>query len=145
MTARVTRPDGSTETLELFDNGRDAAGHGDDMAGDGIFTGVYTNTNLKGAYAFQVSAVIDKWRLSHDAHDADEKLESPRFMRETRVSAAVGDPGDRPTEPEDDRNPPRDWCRICCWLFWITLFLLLVALFFLWRCCWRNRLNRTVG
>jgi hypothetical protein len=143
LTARVTMPDGKSDTLELLDNGRDAAGHGDDVGGDGIFTGVYKNTSQKGAYAFQVSAVIDKWHLSHDVHDHDDKLESPRFVRESRVSAAIGEPGDRPKEPEDDVNQPRDWSRICCWLFLVTLFLLLVALFLLWRCCWSKRFRKS--
>jgi hypothetical protein len=139
LTARVTKPDGTTDTLELFDNGRDADGHGDDIGGDGIFTGVYKNTGQKGAYSFQVSALIDKWHLGHDAHDHDDRVESPRFMRELHVSAAIGDPGDRPAQPEDDLKLTMDWCRICSWLFFITLFLLLVALFLLWRCCWRKR------
>lgn len=143
MTARVTRPDGSTDTLDLFDGGRDASGHGDDIPGDGIFTGVYTNTGQKGAYGFQVSAAIDKWHLGSDAHVHDDKTVSPRFIRELRVSAAVGEPGDAPKQPEDDKptNPPRDWCRICCWLFLVTLFFLLVALFLLWRCCWAKRVR----
>jgi hypothetical protein len=141
LTARVTRPDGSTDTLDLFDNGRDAPNHGDDIPGDGIFTGVYKNTGLKGAYGFQVSANIDKWHLGSDAHKRDERIESPRFMRETRISAAVGERGDKPREPEDGRTTPpsRDWCTLCCWLAVVFLFLLLVALFLLWRCYWRKR------
>jgi hypothetical protein len=139
LTAKVSRPDGSTDTLDLFDNGRDAPNHGDDIPGDGIFTGVYKNTGPKGAYGFQVSANIDKWHLGSDAHQRNERLESPRFMREQRVSAAVGEPGDRPKQPEDGRTPVSDWCRACCWLAMIFLFLLLVALFLLWRCCWMKR------
>jgi len=142
LTARVTRPDGSTDTLELSDNGRDAPNHGDDIPGDGIFTGVYKNTGLKGAYGFQVSAIIDKWHLGSDAHKRDEKIESPRFMRELRVSAAVGEPGDKPKQPEDGRNPLRNWCTICCWLASVFLFLLLVALSLLWRCYWTKRAQR---
>jgi von Willebrand factor type A domain len=139
LTARVSRPDGSTDTLDLFDNGRDAPNHGDDLPGDGIFTGVYKNTALKGAYGFQVSADIDKWHLGSDAHERNERVESPRFMREQRVSAAVGEPGDKPKEPEDGRTPTRDFCTICCWLALVFLFLLLVALLLLWRCCWSKR------
>jgi hypothetical protein len=139
LTARVSRPDGSTDTLDLFDNGRDAPNHGDDVPGDGIFTGVYKNTGLKGAYGFQVSAIIDKWHLGSDAHQRNERIESPRFMREQRVSAAVGEPGDRPKRPEDGRNPFGDWCTICSWLAGVLLFLLLVALLLLWRCCWMKR------
>jgi hypothetical protein len=142
LTARVTRPDGSTDTLELVDSGRDAPEHGDDVAGDGVFTGVYKNTNLKGAYGFQVNGAFDKWHLGSDAHKIDPRQASPRFLRELRVSAAIGDPGDKPKEPEDTRpNPPTgDLCRLCCWLAAVFFILLLIALFLLWRCCWRKRL-----
>ena len=139
LTARVTRPDGTTDTLELTDGGRDAPNHGDDMAGDGIFTGVYKNTGLKGAYSFEVGGTFDKWHLSNDPHERDANVQSPLFMREVRVSAAVNVPGDKPQQPEDDRKT-RDWTRwenLCCWLFLITLILLLIALFLLWR-CWRR-------
>jgi hypothetical protein len=139
LTARVSRPDGSADTLELFDNGRDAAGRGDDMGGDGVFTGIYKNTGQKGAYGFQVNAVIDKWHLAEDDHDRDDKLESPRFMREMRVSAAVGERGDRPKQPEDGPTSSKDWWTKCCWFTGVFLFLLLVALVLLWRCCWRKR------
>jgi hypothetical protein len=139
LMARVSRPDGSTDTLDLFDNGRDAPNHGDDLPGDGIFTGVYKNTALKGAYGFQISADIDKWHLGSDAHKRDERVESPRFMREQRVSAAVGEPGDKPKESEDGRTPTRDLCTICCWLALVFLFFLLVALALLLRCYWAKR------
>jgi hypothetical protein len=157
----VTRPDGSTDTVDLFDNGRDAPDHGDDLAGDGIFTGVYKNTGLKGAYGFQVSAAIDKWHLSNDPHRRDENQVSPRFIREVRLSSASGEPGDVPKVPEDDRPPQGGggrgdiggtggtsgtggvhWQDYCCWLFIITLILLLIALILLWRC---YRSKRTHG
>jgi hypothetical protein len=161
LTARVTRPDGSSDTVELFDGGRDAPDHGDDLAGDGVFTGVYKNTNLKGAYAFQVSAAIDKWHLSNDPHRRDENQVSPRFMREVRLSSSSGEAGDVPKVPEDDRPPQGGggrgditgpggpsgtggvhWKDYCCWLFIITLILLIIALILLWRC---YRSKRTHG
>ncbi|MDQ2936027.1 MAG: DUF1523 family protein [Acidobacteriota bacterium] len=124
----------------MFDNGRDAPEHGDDIPGDGIYTGVYKNTNLKGAYGFQVNGEFEKWHLGSDAHQRDEKIESPKFLREVRVSAGIGDPGDRPKEPEDTHGnqPPRGWCRLCCWLAGIFFTLFLIALFLLWR-CWRRK------
>ena len=142
LTARVSRPDGTADTLELFDNGRDAPEHGDDIPGDGIYTGVYKNTGLKGAYGFQVSGEFEKWEVvAGDPDQPKEKVnvESPRFLREARVSAAVGEPGDHPTQPEDTKNPPRDWCRYCCWLAIFFFLLFLITLFLLWRCCWRKR------
>lgn len=150
LTATVSRPDGSTETLDLSDEGRDPTGHGDDVAGDGVFTGVYKNTNLKGAYGFQIGGTVDKWHQGSDAHKRDERLVSPRFVRDLRISTAVGQPGDVPKEPEDDRpgghpggpgGETGGWQRYCCWLFWITLFLLLIALFLLWR-CWLAKRRR---
>ena len=138
LTARVSRPDGTTDTLDLFDNGRDAPEHGDDTPGDGIYTGVYKNTGLKGAYGFQVSGEFEKWHLGND-HRSDDKVESPRFLREVRVSAGIGDPGDHPTQPEDTKNPPRDWCKYCCWLAILFFILFLITLFWLWWCCFRKR------
>lgn len=144
LTARVTRPDGTTDTLELFDKGRDAPEHGDDIPGDGVYTGVYKNTSLKGAYGFQVNGQFDRWHLGDDAHQRDPKAESPKFYREVRVSTAVGQPGDVPKQPEDTQtNPPRDWCRLCCWLAVFFFVLFLIALFLLWR-CWRSKRLATV-
>jgi hypothetical protein len=142
LVATISRPDGSTETLDLFDEGRDSTGHGDDVAGDGVFTGVYKNTSLKGAYGFQISGAIDKWHQGNDAHKRDERAVSPKFVRELRISTAVGQTGDTPKEPEDDRpggqpggpGGPGGFERYCRWLFVITFILLLIALFLLWRC-----------
>ena len=143
LTARVTRPDGTTDTLDLFDNGRDAPEHGDDVGGDGVYTGVYKNSSLKGAYGFQVNGAFEKWHLGSDAHQRDPKAESPKYLREVRVSTGVGDPGDAPKQPEDTQtNPPRDWCRICCWLAVVFFILFLIALFLLWQ-CWRSKRLRT--
>ena len=147
LVARVTRPDGSTDTLELRDEGRDAPNHGDDVAGDGVFTGVYKNTNLKGAYGFQISGQFEQWGISHDAHEGDKNVRSPLFLRETRVSAAVGEPGDVPKQPEDDikTSPWPPWRDYCCWLLLIALILLLIALILLWRCHRSKRVGRVVA
>jgi hypothetical protein len=143
LTARVSRPDGSSDTLDLFDSGRDGPDHGDDIPGDGVYTGVYKNTGLKGAYGFQVSGQFEKWGvIVGDPDQPKEKVNvpSPKFLREVRVSAAIGDPGDHPTNPEDTpQNPPRDWCKLCCWLAIFFFILFLIALYLLWRCCWRKR------
>lgn len=147
MSARVSLPDGSSDTLELFDNGRDAGGHGDDLGGDGIFTGVYTNTAQKGAYGFQIAATVDKWQPGSDAHERDANSVSPRFMREVRVSAAVSDPGDVVTQPEDDPktppggNGPGDSPDPDRWLLVLILVLVLVGLLLQWLCC-RKRPGR---
>lgn len=148
MVAQVSLPDGSSDTLELFDNGRDAAGHGDDIAGDGIFTGVYTNTTQKGAYGFQVSADIDQWHQGTDAHERDDTVVSARFMRETRTSSAVHDPSDQVTRPEDDHKlppgagtdpQPQPGSGIERWLLIAILVLLFVGIVLLLRCCCGKR------
>lgn len=106
--AQVTRPDGVIEVMELHDRGRNAAGIGDDVPQDGIFTGLYTNTQLKGAYTFEIRADIDGWRTPLDSlvdfrplEEIGEPAASPRFVREFTVTAAVGDHGDVEPDPED--------------------------------------------
>ncbi|MFZ2163071.1 MAG: VWA domain-containing protein [Sideroxyarcus sp.] len=105
LTAVVTLPDGSKDTVVLSDNGRDAKGRGDDLAGDGIFTGVFKRTAQKGAYGFHIKAQIDGWQSGEEAHKQDETRKSPRFLREVRISAAVADPKDIVKKPEDGPEP----------------------------------------
>ncbi|MBI5787621.1 MAG: VWA domain-containing protein [Candidatus Schekmanbacteria bacterium] len=102
LSAKVTLPDGSTDTLELHDQGRDSTGQGDDLPADGIFTGVYKNTLQKGAYQFQIDSFFDVF-VSVDVDPRGKKctLAIAPFAREVRLSAAVGDPNDVETTPED--------------------------------------------
>lgn len=147
IVATVTLPDGTQDTVELYDNGRDTGGHGDDMAGDAIFTGVYTNTAQKGAYGFHFAINVDQWQPGEEAHNSDPTRKSPRFMREVRLSAGVSDPNDKVTQPEDGHNiPPTDdhqdkQLYLIQWLVTIILIVLLVALFLVWRCCCHGRLG----
>jgi hypothetical protein len=101
-------PDGSKDTVELFDNGRNAQGHGDDLAGDGIFTGVFKNTAQKGAYGFHVKVNVDNWQPGEEAHKRDVRKGSPHFMREVRISSGVGDHNEKVTRPEDGRKTRPD-------------------------------------
>lgn len=144
--ARVTRPDGSEDILELRDQGRDATGLGDDVPQDGIFTGLYTNTQLKGAYTFDIRADIEGWATPLDsladfrAPDAiPTPTPTPRIVRQYVVSAAIADPGDVESNPEDgpDREPPwwQDYWKILLILLALALILALLIIFF---CCWRN-------
>jgi len=147
MLARVTLPDGTTQSVELLDNGRDPSGHGDDMARDGVFTGVFTNTSQKGAYGFHIKASIENWELGEDGHVRNDKLRSPKYLREVRVSAGVHDPKDIETTPEDDpkggstdqpgggQNPDD---KLIIWLLYLTLILLIIILIALLRCCCRK-------
>jgi hypothetical protein len=87
-------PNGETDLFELHDRGPDASDQGDDLAEDGIFTGMYRNTKLKGPYRFLLRADIEKWSQHTDRSKYDPDLLSPRLVREVRLSAAVGDRAD---------------------------------------------------
>lgn len=139
IVAIVTLPDGTKDTVELFDKGRDAGGRGDDMASDGIFTGVYKNTSQKGAYGFHLKVNVDQWQPGEEAHKRDMSKKSPRFVREMRISAGVSDPNDVITEPEDDhKTTPTDDdqdIQLILRLVIIIIIVLLVIILLIWRCC----------
>jgi hypothetical protein len=97
----VLRPDGRTEVFTLNDLGRRGR-RGDDIDKDGIFTGVYRNTKIQGPYQFLLRAEVDRWRPSEESSKPDLRIRSPRFVREARVSAAVGNPKDVERDPDDD-------------------------------------------
>jgi hypothetical protein len=147
IVATVTLPDGSKDTLELLDQGRDASGRGDDVGGDGIFTGVYKHTAQTGAYNFLIRADIEGWLLGHDAHEyRGDTSESTRFVREVRLTASVGDPREPVPDPQDgppgvggDRQLSR-CCRIVVTLLALALLLLLLIVFMVWRCCCSKRM-----
>lgn len=105
----VTRPDGTFDMVLLHDRGREKTGGGDDVPGDGVFTGVYHDTQLKGAYQFASLWDVDAWSDAPDTRPHEGKPEatpfrSPKFAREVRVTATVADPHDVERTPED---PPR--------------------------------------
>lgn len=104
ITATVQLPDGSSDTLELDDQGQPGGG-GDDLPGDGIFTGVYKNTTQKGAYTFLLGQDFTRWTQGTDRRRYDEKFASSRFVRQVRLSATVADPTDVEKDPDD---PPAD-------------------------------------
>lgn len=54
VVASVVRPDGSHALLDLADDG--APAHGDELAGDGIYSGRFAAWNLPGAYTVRVTA-----------------------------------------------------------------------------------------
>jgi hypothetical protein len=90
----VLLPNGQTDTIELHDRGHGLDVEGDDLGGDGVFTGVYKNTRLKGPYRFHLRADMSNWTQATDRDGLHLGLMSPRFVREVRLSAAVGDPAD---------------------------------------------------
>lgn len=134
ITATVLRPDGTVEYMELHDMGRLVAG-ADDMDGDGVFTGVYSNTNLKGSYEFLLKADIDRWPTSLDNHDLDTHVPSARFTREARISGAVGDPNDVVDRPED--TPEKEECpEEKGWPVWKCILLFFLGLLIGLLLCW---------
>jgi PKD repeat protein len=52
MVAQVKNPDGSTQSISLYDDGS----HGDGQADDGIYSNLYTNAIAAGAYEITVTA-----------------------------------------------------------------------------------------
>ena len=107
ISGTVLLPDGTTDVIELNDMGHLLPEGRDDLHEDGIFTGIYTNTKMKGPYQFLLRSEVDGWGQSTDRLRPDMNTRSPRFLREVRVSAAVGDPNDIVYDPEDgDPNIP---------------------------------------
>jgi Mg-chelatase subunit ChlD len=143
--ATVVRPDGTTDRLELYDRGRDATGHGDDVPGDGIFTGVYRATGLVGAYQFLVEADTAGWVVSADGHEHKQEGPGTRFTREVRLSTALNDPKVVETTPEDPKGDGRVcggawWCeRYLCYFLVAILVLLLLNLWLAYRCVMGRR------
>lgn len=138
LQATVIRPDGTRDTLELHDRGRDGDGKGDDLPGDGTFTGVYRNTSTKGGYSFVIRADMQKWLPGHDAHEVDPNPRDVRIVRETTVSSAVAVRGEPVGTPEDDRptsGAGPECCRLLVWLMTVAVVLQILSLLLLWRCC----------
>lgn len=52
ITATITKPDNTKSSLQLYDDGL----HKDDKANDGIYAGVFSNTNINGSYDILVTA-----------------------------------------------------------------------------------------
>ncbi len=137
ITATVILPDGSKDTLELDDLGRDFSGRGDDVPGDGVFTGIYSNTTQSGPYQFLVRADVTDWIVSADAHEYKQEGPATRFIREVRLSTAVNDPNVVETTPEDDRyvGNGKPFCeRYLCLILAVILLLLLLNLWLTYRC-----------
>ncbi|MHC4086852.1 MAG: VWA domain-containing protein [Planctomycetota bacterium] len=112
ISGTVLLPDGKMDIIKLNDMGYRLPEGGDDLHEDGIFTGVYKNTKMKGPYQFLLRSEIDGWGESTDTLKPNLNTKSPRFVREVRVSAAVGDPDDIVEDPEDgkpDTPSSRKW------------------------------------
>lgn len=108
----LTRPDGESVLVELHDEGRDKFGAGDDVPDDGVFTGVYDDTQLRGAYTLSMFWALNQWDLASDAigHTHHGKLDikspagykSPVMIRQTMHTATVVDrERDKEATPED--------------------------------------------
>jgi len=102
----VLLPNGQTDTIKLSDRGIPANidTDGDVIGGDGVFTGIYTNTTMKGPYQFLLRAEMSNWVQSTERRVVSAKLRSPRFTREVRLSGAVGQPSDMASYPRISIN-----------------------------------------
>lgn len=96
-----------------------------------------------------MKTAVDDWVISKDAHEYQQEGRSTQFVREMRISTAVGAPTDVETTPEDPpvpQFPVPTWCeRWLCFLLGVLGFLLLLNLLLTWFCCCRGRLWRTRG
>jgi uncharacterized protein YegL len=81
---------GNSQSIELFDDGQ--AGHGDELAGDGIYAASFASYPANGVYSVTVrvdgegaqSAIFGR----HESGDAESRP-LPRFQRETSAFLAV--------------------------------------------------------
>ena len=139
--AAVLRPDGAIDFIQLNDMGHLLNGGGDDIDNDGIYTGVYRKTNIKGPYQFLIGGEFDAWKPSPERSRPDLKTVSPRFRREVRISAAVNDPNDVERDP-DDKPATTNWCK---WLFFLVILSILLSI----ACCLvtrrRTRVSARIG
>ena len=113
----VTRPDGSTVTEKLCDDGL----HDDGAANDATFGMTFTSTTQKGYYDFFIR--------SNGTSERGENV-----VREMTLSKYIGK--NLPDRPEVEECIP-------CWLLRLiiifVIFLLLCIFFMIWRCCCKRR------
>jgi len=102
LLAEVSFSNGSTELVKLLDQGRDAGGHGDDVPGDGVYTGVLHANIDDGAFSVRVQSGIEDWQMGTDAHNIKIGSRSLKFSREAFLSGGVWDGDSRDSIPEDD-------------------------------------------
>lgn len=92
VTARVHRPDGSTQDLVLFDDG--AQGHGDEEAGDGTYSNLWAGYRTSGLHELVVTAVNRDGRVDQDDDAEGVPPTVEPFQREVSASFHVeGVPG----------------------------------------------------
>jgi hypothetical protein len=85
LTGTVTRPDGSQADLPLYDDGLPE--HGDAVAGDGIYSGRFSDYTVGGTYAVQVKAVNAAGEtVSGEALDSDVPFVRTPVLPFTRIA-----------------------------------------------------------
>ncbi|HEX8500284.1 MAG TPA: VWA domain-containing protein [Pyrinomonadaceae bacterium] len=88
----VVRPGGSRDPITLFDDGR-LADHGDEQAGDGVYTARYANYTVDGTYTFELTAVNATGTTapgeSFDASAPSGVTPVPAFIRLNSTTAVV--------------------------------------------------------
>jgi len=90
--ATTNRPDATTDSLTLYDDGA----HGDGAEDDGIYANAYNNTNLGGVYSLFVTA--EGTQASSDYQRADETI----FSVSHQTAALSGSYSDYPEDIDGD-------------------------------------------
>jgi Mg-chelatase subunit ChlD len=90
----VTRPNGTTTTIDLFDNGDPAAG--DDAASDGLYSGRFSSFVGSGSYRFEITAEAQPGATTAPGEAVFESAGAPAnvqpvplFRRQTSLTAVV--------------------------------------------------------
>jgi uncharacterized repeat protein (TIGR01451 family) len=91
LTGRVTRPDGSSVFISLYDDGQTA--HGDAVANDGIYSTRFNQYSGNGTYTFSIKADVSSG-TSYSGEDifsfaASNANPVPQFVREATTTAVV--------------------------------------------------------
>jgi hypothetical protein len=91
VTADVSGPDGVLGTVTLFDDGLPV--HGDEAAGDSVYSAYYSAFPSSGTYSFTVRVVNTKGTVGianpEDGPDSNQGKPVPPFSRETTTNVAV--------------------------------------------------------
>ncbi|HUU20771.1 MAG TPA: carboxypeptidase regulatory-like domain-containing protein [Sedimentisphaerales bacterium] len=68
MTAEVYKPDGSSSSVSLFDDGS----HGDIQPNDDIYSGLFTETSIEGTYNIKISAngIVSNSRFDRESYES---------------------------------------------------------------------------
>jgi uncharacterized repeat protein (TIGR01451 family) len=91
LTGTVTRPDGSSVFIALYDDG--LAAHGDAVADDGDYSSRFTQYSGSGTYTFSIKAAVTSGTTAAGedlfSFDSSSANPVPQFVREATTTAVV--------------------------------------------------------